>query len=155
MPYRYVPLPTPAIRALQAGGADAYGLPPERRVSDGCGIPCRHCMKPVPAGAEYLVIAYRPFETLQPYAETGPLFICAEPCEAGNPGAALPEILDSPDYILRGYDADERIVYGTGAVTKIEAFPARIEALFARPDVTFLHVRSSMNNCFQCRIERA
>ena len=32
-------LPTEAVRALQQGGPDAYGMTPERRVSDGDGVP--------------------------------------------------------------------------------------------------------------------
>jgi hypothetical protein len=70
-------LPTETVRALQAGAADAYGMPPERKISDGDGVPCRHCLKNVGAGEPYLVLAYRPFPELQPYAETGPIFLHA------------------------------------------------------------------------------
>ena len=40
---RYVALPTDEVRALQAGAPDAYGMTPERRTSDGDGVPalCR------------------------------------------------------------------------------------------------------------------
>lgn len=75
---RYVALPTEEVRALQRGGPDAYGMVPEKRISDGDGVPCRHCLTNVAAGKEYLVLAYRPFPDLQPYAETGPIFLCAE-----------------------------------------------------------------------------
>lgn len=68
MPVTFTPLPTALVRALQAGGADAYGLPPERRVSDGGGVPCRHCLEQVAEGDGYLVLAARPFPALQPYA---------------------------------------------------------------------------------------
>jgi hypothetical protein len=67
----------------------------------------------------------------------------------------VPEILASSDYIVRGYGADERIVYGTGGVVETTAIPARAETLLAMPAVDFVHVRSSRNNCFQLRIERA
>eukprot|EP01036_Dinobryon_divergens_P010952 gene10952-14710_t len=36
---RFVPIPTEIARAYQAGGADSYGLLPERQVSDGGGNP--------------------------------------------------------------------------------------------------------------------
>ena len=58
MAIRYVALPTAQVRALQAGGPDAYGMGPERRISDGDGVPCRHCLQNVRAGTEYLVLAY-------------------------------------------------------------------------------------------------
>ncbi|QLQ18217.1 MAG: DUF1203 domain-containing protein [Exiguobacterium profundum] len=149
---RYVPLPTDAVRAVQAGGADAYGLVPERRISDG-GNPCRHCLKMIPEGAEMLVLAWRPFPALQPYAETGPIFLCADACAAGG-GEAVPEILASPDYILRGYGADDRIVYGTGAVVPVARMREEAEARFGDGRVAYLHVRSARNNCYQLRIDR-
>jgi hypothetical protein len=148
-------LPTEAVRALQRGGSDAYGRTPERNVSDGNGVPCRHCMRNVKAGEPYLVLAYRPFPELQPYAETGPIFLHAEECERAKPGAELPEMLASPDYVVRGYGADDRIVYGTGAVVPTAEIADRAEALLARGDVAYVHVRSARNNCYQCRIDAA
>ncbi|MBD1204645.1 MAG: DUF1203 domain-containing protein [Rhodobacteraceae bacterium] len=151
---RFVPIPTDTVRAYQAGGVDSYGLLPERQVSDGGGNPCRHCLRMIPEGAGMLVLAHRPFGALQPYAETGPIFLCAEACEAGG-GADVPEILASSDYIVRGYGADERIVYGTGGVVATARLPARAEEVLGMPGVDFVHVRSARNNCFQLRIERA
>lgn len=151
---RFVPIPTDTVRAYQAGGVDSYGLLPERRVSDGGGNPCRHCLRMIPEGAGMLVLAHRPFGALQPYAETGPIFLCAERCEAGG-GAEVPEILASADYIVRGYAADERIVYGTGGVVPTGDLVARAEVLLADERVDFVHVRSARNNCFQVRVERA
>ncbi|WP_434614627.1 DUF1203 domain-containing protein [Tabrizicola sp. M-4] len=150
---RFVPIPTEIVRACQAGGVDSYGLFPERRVSDGGGNPCRHCLRMIPEGAGMLVLAHRPFGSLQPYAETGPIFLCADACEAGG-GEEVPEILASPDYIVRGYGPDERIVYGTGGVVPTGWIAARAEEVLAMPGVAFVHVRSARNNCFQVRVER-
>ena len=108
----------------------------------------------IPEGVAMLVLAHRPFGAVQPYAETGPIFLCADECTAGG-GAELPEMLASSDYILRGYGADERIVYGTGGVVPTARFPARAEEVLGMPGVDFVHVRSARNNCFQVRIERA
>jgi hypothetical protein len=149
-------LPTEAVRALQMGAPDAYGAIPERKVSDGKGVPCRHCLQTVAAGQEYLILAYRPFPALQPYAETGPIFLHAEPCGRAAETDALPEIFRStPDYIVRGYSAEDRIVYGSGAVIPTGEIRLRATALFADPGIAYLHVRSARNNCYQCRIERA
>ena len=99
-----------------------------------------------------LVLAHRPFPAPQPYAEVGPIFLCADACEAGG-GEALPEMLASPDYIVRGYGADDRIVYGTGGVVATGAIPARAAALLADARVAYVHVRSARNNCYQLRID--
>jgi len=153
MPIRFTPIATKIARAYQAGGADAYGMIPERKLSDGQGVPCRHCLQNVPKDAAYLVLAHRPFPSLQPYAETGPIFLCATECPQGA-GSDLPTILSSPSYILRGYSADNRIVYGTGKVTETADIPRAAENLLVRGDISYAHVRSASNNCFQVRIDR-
>lgn len=150
---RFQAIPTDVVRAYQAGGADANGQVPERKVSDGGGNPCRHCLRMIPEGAGMLVLAHRPFPAPQPYAEVGPIFLCADPCEAGG-GTARPEVLASPDYIVRGYGQDDRIVYGTGGVIATEAIPARAAELFGDTRVAYVHVRSARNNCYQVRIDR-
>jgi hypothetical protein len=108
----------------------------------------------IPAGAGMLVLAHRPFPAPQPYAEVGPIFLCEDQCLPGG-GEALPEMLASPDYIVRGYSAADRIVYGTGGVTPTPGIPARAAALLDDPGVAYVHVRSVRNNCFQLRIDRA
>ena len=148
-------LPTEKVRALQAGGPDAYRLTPEQKISNGDGVPCRHCLQNVAAGKPYLVLAYMPFPGLQPYAETGPIFLHAETCERAEDAESLPELFGrTPAYIVRGYSADDRIVYGTGAVVPTTEIPDRAAELMARPDIAYLHMRSAKNNCYQCRIER-
>jgi hypothetical protein len=154
MPILFKALPTEAVRALQRGGADAYGRVAEKQISDGDGVPCRHCLKNVGTGEAYLVLAYRPFPELQPYAETGPIFLHAEECERAAEGEGLPEMLASSDYIVRGYGADDRIVYGSGGVIATDAIAARAKSLFERDDIAYVHIRSARNNCYQCRIER-
>lgn len=152
---RFAALPTDAVRALQRGGRDAYGLVPEQKISDGHGVPCRHCLRVVGAGKSCLVLAYRPFPALQPYAETGPIFLCAEECDRAPESDVLPDMFrPTPDYILRGYGTDDRIIYGTGAVVPTHRICNRAHELLSRDDVAYLHVRSSRNNCYQCRIER-
>ncbi|AHD02390.1 DUF1203 domain-containing protein [Leisingera methylohalidivorans] len=147
-------LPTEIVRILQDGGPDAHGRMPERTVSDGGGNPCRHCLRYIPAGAGMLILAHRPFPEAQPYAETGPVFLCAEPCER-HEGEALPEIFTrSPDYLIKGYGSDHRIVYGTGIVIPQAQMMAQAEAIFEDARVSYIHIRSARNNCYQARIDR-
>lgn len=150
----FTPISTALARHYQSGGADAHGAAPERHVSRGGGNPCRHCLHMIPEGAAMLVLAHRPFPALQPYAETGPIFLCAAPCAAGG-GPDLPDILAAPDYNIRGYGADDRIVYGSGGVVLTAELPARAAALLEDPAIAYVHVRSARNTCFQCRIDRA
>ena len=152
---RFVAMPTDDARAFQRGEPDAYGMIPERRTSDGDGVPCRHCLKNVAAGEDYLILAYRPFPALQPYAETGPVFLHAAECERAPESDVMPELFRaSPDWIVRGYGHDDRIVYGTGAVTPKKDVCTRAHQLLQRDDIAYLHMRSARNNCYQVRIDR-
>jgi len=153
---RFVALPTELVIVLQANGLDANGQTPERALSiGGDGVPCRHCLGLVAADDAYLILAHRPFSTIQPYAECGPIFLHAESCQRYAAPAELPPMLQSAHYLLRGYSAAERILYGTGQIVSTAQLAQRAQDLFTREDVAYIHVRSATNNCFQCRIERA
>ena len=153
---RITPMPTEHAEALWQGGLDANGMPPERYISDGKGVPCRHCLTQVAAGKPYLALAYRPFSKLQPYAEVGPVFLCAEPCQPHQDDGHVPaHYFGGEPRIVRGYGADDRILYDTGKVLPVAEIEDYAADLLARPETAYVHVRSSMNNCYAFRIDRA
>ncbi|WP_311199720.1 DUF1203 domain-containing protein [Jannaschia sp. M317] len=53
--------------------------------------------------------------------------------------------------MIKGYTQDHRIRYGTGAVVPAATLAQDIAARLARPEVAFVDIRSSRNNCFQAR----
>ena len=141
-------------KVFRNGALDANGQKPERSIAVGS-FPCRVCLGQIKDGEAMLLLGYRPFPDLQPFAETGPIFIHAEPCGGYETQETLPPMLDSPDYIVRGYSHADRIVYGTGAVTPTERITEQARQLLARDDIAYVHVRSARNNCYLCRIDRA
>ena len=157
---KFTGMATEEANRLWQGGRDAHGNVPEHAISDGQGNPCRHCLQMIDEGTEFLVISYRPFLECQPYAEQGPIFLHAEPCQAFDPNAAenrnLPAVLeDSPRYLLRGYDRNERIVYGSGTITEANQLRETADQLLKQDKIHFVHVRSATNNCWQARIDLA
>ena len=150
---RFTALPTKTVRALRAGAPDANGMPAERAVSDGAGNPCRHCLRDVPEGAGMLILAHRPFPALQPYAETGPIFLCADACERWEGEGIPPVLAGRAGYLIKGYGADDRIAYGTGRIVPAAGLIDGAAALFDDQRVRYGHVRSATNNCYTCRIE--
>lgn len=155
MKIEFIGLPSDKVAQIRATGLDAYGNRIERATAADQAQPCRHCLRPTATGAPYLTLAHRPFETSNPYAETGPIFLCAKACPAHPPASDLPEILTAPSHILRGYSVEERIVYGTGRVVATEDAVEYARTLLARDDIAFVDVRSASNNCFLCRIRPA
>lgn len=155
IPIQFTALATELVHAYQNGMVDANGQKPEQYISNGSGTPCRHCLQPIGLGEPYLVLAHRPFPAPQPYAEVGPIFLHAETCTPYvRETAVVPPILDSEQYIVRGYNEHDKIIYGTGAVVPTTEIPQAAAQLLADSTVAYLHVRSSTNNCFQCRIDR-
>ena len=151
---RFVALSTDVADAYRQGALDANGQRPERRISDGSGLPCRHCLGEIAAGEEYLVLAHRPFTALQAFAESGPIFLHADACMRYPETSAPPAgFLERPAMMLRGYDVDERIVYGTGVIVPSEQLVSSAAAIVDHPNVAFVHARSATNGCFQCRID--
>ena len=155
MPINYVAISTGTARAWQNGAPDAYGNPPERQIADDGGYQCRHCLTIIPPGEAMLLVAHRPFGALDAYAETGPIFVCEKHCTGFGRQENVPETLTaSPDFLVKAYGANNRIIYRTGRVVAADGIKARAQELFADTNVAYLHVRSSRNNCFQARIER-
>ncbi|MEM7057526.1 MAG: DUF1203 domain-containing protein [Pseudomonadota bacterium] len=153
---KFTALPTKVVEALWAGGADANGQPPERAISDGGGNPCRYCLSFIPEGEEMLILNHRPFETVQPYAESGPLFLCAQECERWS-GDGVPPVFaeDGEQRLLKGYSPDDRIVYGLGRIVENPEIGTQAREMLNDPRVEYVHVRSATNNCFTCRIDAA
>jgi len=140
------------VDAVRAGGADANGQVAEHAISDGAGNPCRSCLRNIPEGADMLILAARPFPTLQPYAETGPIFLCTKDCAPWKDAGVPPILTTSPDYLLKGYSPDHRIVYGTGAIVDRDQLVNTATEVLNDPRVAYVDVRSARNNCFQTRI---
>ena len=149
------PIPTDHANSYWLGEPDANGQVPERHTSDGKGIPCRHCLESVIAGESYLILSYRPFVEMQPYAECGPIFLHAEPCPAYQDGANIPEMfLSGAPRIMKAYDKSNRIIYGSGKVVEPGDIITYARELLYEAKVAYIHVRSSENNCFTFRIDR-
>ncbi len=151
----FAAIDTDSVRLLQNGGLDANGQQCERAISDGAGAPCRHCLRQIEKGEDFLILSFRPFPKPQPYAEQGPIFLHARKCESHECNGDVPQMLVSPQYIVRGYNSNDRIVYGTGAVVPTDQITTRAEELFMDSEIAYIHVRSAANNCYHCRIDRA
>lgn len=150
-------IPTKITRAYQNGELDENVKKPELVDSDGTGNPCRHCLTEIPKGKGMLILNFRPLVTkINPYSETGPIFLCEDKCKRHADSRLLPAMFkDWEKILIRGYNNEGRIVYGTGNVIKMNEVAAVAKKLFEGSEVEYIHMRSASYNCYQCRIERA
>jgi hypothetical protein len=146
-------IPSEQMKLIQCGGMDANGQPAVTRVAEGVANPCRHCLELIVEGANKLVLSYRPFGALHPYAETGPIFLHETTCER-YVSDRLPAWFDYMDpAIIRGYGIDDWIRYDTGDVVAGVELNAACQRILADETVEYVHIRSKFN-CFQCRVDR-
>lgn len=155
--FRIVPVDAAWAARVRETKQDDFGHPLEAVLATGRG-PCRLSLRPFEVGLDTRILAsYSPFTQTTPYAETGPIYICAE---AVGPYQDVhrfpPEIkADKANFPLSllGYSITERMVY-TEQVGN-QDIDQRIEHVFnTRPEVAFLHVRNSEACCFICKVER-
>src|SRR3990167_9550973 len=73
-------IPSGYVDAIRSGDPDANGQAAVVRAAEGAANPCRHCLELIAPGEEKLVLAYRPFDDPQPYAEVGPIFLHKRAC---------------------------------------------------------------------------
>jgi hypothetical protein len=153
----YVALPTALVQQVRATMRDETGNALSAWVSDEDGNPCRHCLRLTKAGERLILFTHRPFETPGPYAESGPVFVHADPCERYDPQGGIPRDFLDRSLTLRSYGSTDR-----GALSIVDAVVAApgdaegaLGHLFADERVQFVHVRNPAWGCYDFRVERS
>ncbi len=146
------PLSPELAAAARNARVDQFGnsLPVVR---DGKPHQCRVCLTLSHPDESVILLAHRPFESQQPYAETGPIFVHERPCQPYVENSIYPPDFPRSAVVLRGYSSDERIL-DAQAVGKREVETV-IAELFANPEIAYLHARNLGHGCFMFRLDRA
>lgn len=148
--FRVVPLSPSAAAAIRSTRRDAAG----RQVvewRDGERHQCRACLELSREDETVLLASLTPFESVQPYAETGPVFLHERACAFTQPENAWPsEFPRSP--VLRAYSAKDEIV--DAALVGDRRVEDAVGALLAREDVAYVHARNAAYGCYMFRVER-
>ena len=115
-------LSTVQAKRIWAGELDHHNLVPERKISNGEGNPCRHCLKFIEEGEPFFVLSHRPFDSLQPYAEQGPIFLHAKecPCYTSTEETLPPVLADSTTYLMRAMTRMNGLFMVQGVLLKMK-----------------------------------
>jgi len=145
--YRIVAIASEFASSVRAGRIASV------RTLDGGRHQCRHCLTLSAPDEAVLLASHRPFESDQPYAESGPVFVHERDCPRYPDDGPYPAEFPRRSAVLRGYDAagaqvESRVVGDDGV-------DAVIAALFADRRTAFLHARNVAEGCFMFRIEPA
>jgi hypothetical protein len=149
--FRITPLPPDVAFRIRREMTDDFGHALSVR-HDSSRHQCRACLRLTEPGEGFLLLAYSPFASDQPYAEVGPVFIHERDCGTYEEGEAYPAEFPREAVVLRAYtDRDEiedAAFVGKGPVEGV------IARLLEKPEVAYLHARNSTYGCFMFRIDR-
>ena len=143
----FEPIPAATLDGIRAAGMDEAGNQLTVQTDTGGGSPLRCCLRETVPGERVLLIAYTPPGGRGGYAERGPVFIHAEPCDGYQTPDRYPPGLSHRQQVVRAYDRDGRIAGGVLAVDGEHAIPV-IRALLAQPEVTLVQLRNVEYGCY-------
>jgi hypothetical protein len=149
--FRITPLDRDELNTYRAGGSDAFGnaLAVHVNTEEGA-APLRCCLTEATVGERVALIA--PFSFEGPFAEVGPAYIHAQPCDGYITTGQYPPDFRHRNQVLRAYGDDNRI--HDASLVAGEDAEAVISELLARPDVAFLHSRKPLYGCYMFAIDR-
>ena len=149
--FRIVPLSTEiadaARRVADAGASDHTVITADSPT----GYPCRHCLQWAQPGEQVVLFPYASVSPGRPYAESGPIFVHANPCERYSKTREYPEPFRD-GRVLRAYSSKQNMI-DAEVVTGNEPEPI-IEKFLENPETAFVHVRSVTHGCYTMQIER-
>ena len=152
-PMRVVAIPTEITESVRKAMKDPqYGFPAHTNVAQG-DAPCRHCLRIISAGVQQTLFTYDPFAGVEKLPLPGPVYVHTEACERYPEDAGFPAALRGSPRTLNAYGRGRRLL----AQEYVEGgnVDSTIERLLERPDVDYIHVRSTTAGCFTFRVERA
>ncbi len=137
-----------AARQKAASGAPDHKI---SVVAEERSAPCRHCLTWAKPGERVILFPYQAIPSDRPYAESGPIFVHAEPCSRYISSNEFPRELRN-GRAIRAYNQQHEIVAAEVANGAPEEIAAR---LLQNDAVEFLHVRSATHGCYTFKVERA
>jgi len=149
----FEPIPAALLRQTRTAMMDEAGNLLTVQVTADGGSPLRCCLRETVPGEEVLLMAYTPPGTSGAYAERGPVFIHAEPCDGYRTPDRYPAALSHRQQVVRAYDRDGRIADGVLVEDGEHAMPV-IRELLGRPEVTLVQLRNVGFGCYNFAVRR-
>ena len=147
-------IPAAYLDEVRARGVDDLGNPVHVAAAVGAGEPLRCCLRYALAGEAITLISYSP-EGHGVWREVGPVYVHADTCP-GPTSASLPEQLRTGPLVLRAYRPDGSMNYEQNTlVSGDEDLEGELRRLLRDPDVSHVHVRTVLPQCFLYSVSAA
>ncbi|WP_426958092.1 DUF1203 domain-containing protein [Muricoccus radiodurans] len=153
--FRCIAMATETADRFRHTGVDDRGGTVHRRVVNGSGFPCRHCLRSGRLGEAMLLASYDLPLPRSVYWTPSPIFLHAETCpryDAQN--VIAPIVRDNSLISLRSYDAEGMCLYDLGHVGPGDAADAPLASALADPRTAYVNIHTARPGCLLCRVER-
>lgn len=117
------------------------------------GFPCRVSLADAEPGETLVLVNHAHLVGPTPYAATHAIYVRAAATRACPAPGEIPEVLRRRLLSIRAYDTDSLMV-AAEVIDGAELAPL-LAALFARPDVAFVHLHNAKPGCFAAAAFRA
>ena len=117
------------------------------------GFPCRVTLEDRLPGETVLLLNHVSHDVANPYRASHAIFVTEQAGEAAEYVGEVPPVFASRVLSLRGFDADGMMTDAT--LTQPGEADATIRALFANPQIAYIHAHNAVRGCFAARVERA
>ncbi|HYC67874.1 DUF1203 domain-containing protein [Brevundimonas sp.] len=116
--------------------------------------PCRVSLADAEPGERLILLNHRHLDSPgSPYRSDGPIFVREAAVEARPAVGEIPDMLGRRLLSVRAYDADWMMT--DADVVEGRDLAARLEAWFADPLVSCIHLHTARRGCFMASAERA
>ena len=151
--FRAVAIPTEVVDYVRTEmKAPTYGFPAHKEMTTSR-APCRHCLQLIRMNEEELILfTYDAFHGQGVPPLPGPVYLHAKNCGRYAEGHGFPEEYRGRLLTLEAYGAGRKRIAEV-QVKNGEEESAAAE-LLAKPEVQYIHVRSTEAGCYLFRLER-
>jgi hypothetical protein len=154
---KYLAIEPHRLDSMRQQGADEFGIPWKLRIAEGW-EPLRCCLRKAALGEDITLISYSPWTLpwTTPWSEAGPVFVCYRRCQGYPTTNRYPPELQAQHAQLNPFDSSGARAYEHIAfVERHEDHEAAVHAVLSQPDVSWLHVRSAVAQCFTFEVHPA
>jgi len=151
--FHAVAIPSEVARAVRATmKSPKYGFPAHKEVAAGR-APCRHCLELVKLNEEEAILfTLDAFHGQNVPPSPGPVYIHAKECPRYDERPGIPETYRGRLLTLEAFGSDRRLLAEVRVANGEEE--AATKVLLAKPEVEYVHVRSTEAGCYLFRLER-
>ncbi len=153
--FRCIPIPTETASRWRTTGHDDRGNPLIKRIVDGPGFPCRHCLRLGAAGENMLLGSYDLPRPQGVYWTPSPIFLHAEECPRFTAEDTIAPIVLAPGIVsVRSYDAEQMCLYDLGAVSEGQDVAPILARAVADPRTRFINIHTARPGCLLTAVEK-